>query len=283
MRAWRLTRRALLATALATAALVQAADDGPASAAVAAEAAALRVAFANEVSTTLQVPASDLAAEIALLDAMLERHRTALAEPQVVVLVDRSAQVQTAMLLLGSPSAGWQAIGAAPVSTGLPGRFDHFETPLGVFEHSLANPDFRAEGTRNALGIRGYGRTGARVYDFGWALATKGWGDHAIATMRLQMHATDPDVLEPRLGSAQSKGCIRIPATLNAFIDRHGLLDAAYDEAAAGGARFWVLRDDRVPAAHAGRYLVVVDSARQDRPVWAPWPTAVAKPRPLPR
>jgi hypothetical protein len=266
MRAWRLMRRALVATPLVAAAAVQAIDDAPAPAAVAAEAAALRIAFATEVSTTLDVPASELAAETALLEAMLERHRVVMTEPQVVALVDRNAQVQVLMLLLGSPSTGWRAIGAAPVSTGRPGRFDHFETPLGVFEHVPQNPDFRAEGTKNDLGIRGYGSKGMRVYDFGWAQAKKGWGDRALATMRLQMHATDPDVLEQRLGSAQSKGCIRIPATLNAFIDVHGLLDAAYDEAAASGARFWVLRDDRMPAAHAGRFLVVVDSTRDDRP-----------------
>ena len=63
------------------------------------------------------------------------------------------------------------------MSTGLPGRFDHFETPLGVFDHVVDDPDFRAEGTRNELGIRRYGRKGARIYDFGWVLARKGWGD----------------------------------------------------------------------------------------------------------
>lgn len=46
--------------------------------------------------------------------------------------------------------------------------------------------------------------------------------------MRLQMHATDPDLLERRLGSAQSKGCIRIPASLNRLIDCYGVLDAEY-------------------------------------------------------
>jgi hypothetical protein len=269
-----------MTAALAAAAAVRASEDAPESAAVGAEAIALHDAFASEVSPTLDLPASDLAAETALLDAMLERHRTAISEPQVVVLVDRSAHVQAVVLLLGSPSTDWRPIGAAPVSTGLPGRFDHFETPLGVFEHVPQNRDFRAEGTKNDRGIRGYGNKAMRVYDFGWVQAKKGWGDHAIGTMRLQMHATDPDVLEPRLGSAQSKGCIRIPATLNAFIDRQGLLDAAYDEAAASGTRFWVLLNDRVRAGHAGRYLVVVDSAREQRPGWAPWPAAVPKPHP---
>lgn len=37
--------------------------------------------------------------------------------------------------------------------TGRVRALPYFLTPLGVFAHSLANPDFRAEGTRNALGI----------------------------------------------------------------------------------------------------------------------------------
>jgi hypothetical protein len=106
-------------------------------------------------------------------------HDRAVLQEQYVLLVDRSASIQAALLMWGSTPAGWSLVGAVPVSTGLPGRFEHFLTPLGVFEHSLANPDFRAEGTRNELGIRGYGRRGARVYDFGWVAAPKGWGDQA--------------------------------------------------------------------------------------------------------
>ena len=68
----------------------------------------------------------------------------------------------------------------------------------------------------------GRGRKGTRVYDFGWVPAAKGWGNGAMSVMRLQMHATDPDQLERRLGTAQSKGCIRIPASLNEFISGRG-------------------------------------------------------------
>jgi hypothetical protein len=103
--------------------------------------------------------------------------------------------------------------------------------------------------------------------------AERGWGGGGLGTMRLQVHATDPTVLEPRLGRAESKGCIRIPATLNLFIDRHGLLDADYEAALAAGRRLWVLRSDRSPIAWPGRYLVVVDSGRSERAAWAPLPT----------
>ena len=168
---------------------------------------------------------------------------------------------------------GWRWLGATRTSTGRPGSFEHFLTPLGVFEHNLDNPDFRAEGTYNSLHIRGYGLRGMRVFDLGWVAAERGWGRGGISLMRLQMHATDPDVLEPRLGRAASKGCIRIPASLNSFIDRYGLLDEAYFEALVQGKTMWVLREDREPTPWPGRYVVVVDSQTTERPDWAALPS----------
>jgi hypothetical protein len=194
------------------------------------------------------------------------------ARAQYVVIVDRNVFVQAAMIYWHDSEGNFHFIGASPVATGKPGQYEHFQTPLGVFDHSLENPDFRAEGTRNKLGIRGYGRRGMRIYDFGWQKAIKGWGNHAESTMRLQMHATDPDLLEPQLGRARSKGCIRIPASLNTFIDRYGILDAGYDEALRAGQTFWVLRPDREPTPWSGRYLVIVDTVRTARPAWSPAP-----------
>jgi len=228
--------------------------------------------FAHQVSPRLQLPQDEVIGYAARLQSALEVAQVQAGEPQFVVLVDRNPETQALLLFWGSTTTGWGWVGAAPVSTGAPGRFEHFATPLGVFEHSMLNPDFRAEGTKNELGIRGYGRKGSRVYDFGWVAAPKGWGDHADSVMRLQMHSTDPDVLEQRLGTAQSKGCIRIPASLNEFLDRHGVLDAAYVEELAGGRHLWVLRDDRTPTPWPGRYLVVVDSGRSARPAWSPVP-----------
>jgi hypothetical protein len=88
----------------------------------------------------------------------------------------------------------------------------------------------------------------------------------------LQMHSTDARLLEPRLGTAQSEGCIRIPGSLNIFVDRYGILDGDYEEAMAAGQRFWVLGPDRTPTPWSGRYLVVVDSKRTTRPAWSPLP-----------
>lgn len=189
--------------------------------------------------------------------------------PQYVALVDRSPKVQAIFIYWLAAGMPPELIGASPVSTGRGGEFDHFETPLGVFEHTTSNPDFRAEGTRNENGIRGYGVAGMRVFDFGWQQAERLWGRGGLSTMRLQMHATDPDYLEPRLGTVQSKGCIRIPASLNQLLDRFGVLDADYLKARSEGSPVWVLPAAQVPVDDGGRYLVIIDTQREKRPAWA--------------
>jgi hypothetical protein len=168
-----------------------------------------------------------------------------------------------------APDGLFHLIGATPVSTGRPGTYEHFVTPLGVFEHRTSNPDFRSKGTRNKFGIRGYGVRGLRVFDFGWVEAPKGWGDHALSRLRLQVHATDPDRLESRLGTPQSEGCVRTTASFNVFLDRYGILDADYERAEGKQRRVSVLSPTRQPTPWSGRYLVVVDSQRQARPAWA--------------
>jgi len=226
-------------------------------------------AFEREVSPRLEVPAREQADYAKRLDAALARAGVEDARPQYFLLIDRSPRVQAAFLYWRSPEGVFQLLGATPAATGRPGEYEHFLTPLGVFAHSLANPDFRAEGTRNAAGILGYGARGMRVYDFGWVEAERTWAPGGGGLMRLQVHSTDPDLLEPALGAWRSKGCIRIPALLNIFIDRHGLLDADYEAAVRAGHRFWILREDRKPTASPGRWLVVVDSLRSARPRWA--------------
>jgi len=228
----------------------------------------VKQAFLHDVRPALELPEDDRRLYGALAERALQSANAYLADSQYVLVVDRNAYVQAAFLYWLRPGEAPAYIGASPVSTGKPSGFDHFETPTGVYLHSLANPDFRAEGTKNENGILGYGRRGMRVYDFGWQQARKGWGDGGIGTMRLQMHATDPYSLESRLGTAQSKGCIRIAATLNRFIDRFGLLDAEYQTVADAGRHLWVLLPDRTPAYGAGRYLIVIDSARKERPAW---------------
>lgn len=225
--------------------------------------------YSRQVDRALPVPGDEVRRYQTLAEAALRGAEADLSGAQYLLVVDRHPKVQAALLFWRSAAGEYRFIGASPVSTGRPGSFDHFETPAGVFEHSPSNPDFRAEGTFNSNGIRGYGRKGMRVYDLGWQRAPKGWGDGATIEMRLQVHATEPDSLEHRLGSAQSKGCVRIPATLNTLLDHYGVLDAEYERLAAEGEVLWVLKEDRETVADPGRYVVIVDSGRSRRPPWS--------------
>ena len=226
--------------------------------------------YTAQVDRTLRVPVDEARHYGRLAEDVFAKARVTLVGSEYLILVDRDPNVQALFLFFRAADGESQLVGASPVSTGRPGRFDHFETPLGVFEHTTANPDYRAEGTRNSQGIRGYGVKGMRIYDFGWQQVPKGWGDGAVSEMRLQMHATDPDLLERRLGSTQSKGCIRIPASLNRLIDRYGVLDADYERAQREGSKLWVFDPQRDPVPFPGRYLIVVDTEREDRPQWSP-------------
>lgn len=233
--------------------------------------------YAATVDKRLDIPDEEVTVYAHLAIEALNQVPANDSAPQFALLIDRSPKVQAAMLFLigATTNRSAQLIGASPVSTGRPGGYDYFETPLGVFAHSLANLDFRAEGSKNSYGIRGYGSKGMRVFDLGWQAAKKTWGDFQLSTMRLQMHATDPDVLEPRLGSVQSKGCIRIPATLNRLLDQYSVLDADYELALAQGKNFWVLDPQRQSTPWAGRYVIVIDSMRAQRPVWSPAPALI--------
>ena len=117
----------------------------------------------RDVSPRLAQPLAEAAAWAACLQRKLNTARLLLPAKQFILLVDSSPNVQAALLYRGSVVKGWFWGDAAPVSTGLPGRCEHFLTPLGVFDHSLANPDFRAEGTKNKPGFRGDGRKGLHI------------------------------------------------------------------------------------------------------------------------
>ncbi|TAJ76825.1 MAG: murein L,D-transpeptidase [Gallionellaceae bacterium] len=240
----------------------------------------LALVFQREVDMRLELPQEAQEHYAQILDAELKRAGTPIATSQYVLMVDRNPNVQAIFVYWLDAQASsdrWHFIGASPASTGKPGQFDHFLTPLGVFAHLLSNLDYRAEGTLNNLGIRGLGRKDMRVFDFGWVQGERGWGKGGKSQMRLLLHATDPDHLEQRLGAAMSKGCIRIPSTLNTFIDRYGLLDAVYEQALAKRKKLWMLRNDRIPTPWTGSYLVIVDSGNTERPVWSPQPPVASK------
>lgn len=238
----------------------------------------LRAAFARDVTRRLKVPPAAQQEYGQRLQAALEQAQLGNLSGEYVVLVDRNANVQALFIYFRpTPADPWVMIGASPVATGRPGEFDHFITPLGVFEHTPDNMDFRAEGTMNENGIRGYGKRDMRIFDLGWAQAERGWGKGGMSQMRFQMHATDPDKLEPLLGIRHSKGCVRIPASLNVFLDHYGILDAEYEALVDSGKSLWVLHSDRQVTPWAGRYIVVVDSERKARPAWSPAPGSKAR------
>ncbi|WP_185734589.1 hypothetical protein [Burkholderia sp. Bp9031] len=233
----------------------------------------MRKRFTQEVTRRLNVPANEQRAYGDRLQKALADADLGDLAGEYVAMVDRAPNVQALFIYFrATPANPWLMLGASPVGTGWPGKYDHFLTPLGVFHHSPDNMDFRAEGTTNDNGIRGYGKRDMRIYDFGWVDGERGWGKGGKSPMRFQMHATDPDRLEPLLGIRHSKGCVRIPASLNTFFDRHGILDDDYQARVEAGKSLWVLRHDRDITPIAGRYLVVIDSARKTRPAWSPAP-----------
>ena len=186
----------------------------------------------------------------------------ALDRPMLMVVVDRNPAVQQLRVLAADPTGEWEVVGGSQVSTGKPGRREHFRTPMGVFVNSDAILGYRAAGTYNENHIRGLGVRGMRVWDFGWR-ATDDWRRRGgRIDIRLSMHATDPVVLEPRIGRPDSEGCVRLSAPMNRFLDHYGVIDADYERAARTDARFErLLARDREPSPLAGNALVVFDSS----------------------
>ena len=263
MNVWQTLRSGV--AALAAAGLAAAACAGP-------NFDELRQAYAQRVQMRLDVPVPETARYAKLVQSALDAAGIAPDRPQYVVAIDRSPWVQAVFVLWRGAGGQWSWVGASPASTGRPGSVGNFETPLGVFEHSPAHMDFRSDGTADGDGLSGYGTKGQRVFDFGWQPVPRGWGDGTVTRMRLQMHATDPDALERRLGTAQSEGSVRIPAALDSLLDHYGVIDAAYEALERTGQGVPVLAPDREPVDDAGRWLVVIDSARDERPDWAPAP-----------
>lgn len=197
-------------------------------------------------------------------------------DAEIVLVVDRAPTVQLMWFVLADPAAHQLTpLGMVAVSTGRPGRKEHFRTPVGIFVNDGQIYGYRALGTKNEHGIRGNGEKGMRVWDFGWQ-TTEDWRRKGgVAVVRLEMHATDPTFLESRLGQADSEGCIRIPARVNSFIDRHGLLDrqldliAQTDPQKARGVRA-LLGAEHVPTALEGDRVIVIDTSDPQAPLSDP-------------
>lgn len=175
---------------------------------------------------------------------------------QYFVVADRNPKDQIVALgYWNNNSKSFSLAGFSKISTGSV-RKEHFYTPVGWFQNLPENGSFRAQGTKNENGIRGYGKKGMRIWDFGWVPSSSGWKKGLNIDIRFQMHATDPDYLEQRLGRPDSKGCVRIHHTLNNFLDKYGIIDSEYEK-----INSWVLRKDRAVVPNAGSYLLVIDTA----------------------
>lgn len=178
---------------------------------------------------------------------------------QFFVAADRNPKKQNAALVFwDNENKQLEIAGYTKVSTGSV-RIKHFFTPVGWFENITSNGSYRAEGTKNENGIRGYGVKGMRVWDFGWVPSSSGVVKNLNIDIRFQMHATDPTFMESRLGRPDSQGCLRVHNTFNKFLDMYGIIDKNYE-----AENYWVLNKKRTPAAQAGSWLVVFDSSQSN-------------------
>jgi hypothetical protein len=177
---------------------------------------------------------------------------------QYFLLVDRNPKAQIATLsFFDAEDKSINIIGAEKVSTGNPKKIGYYETPIGVFKNLPDNMSYRALGTKNKKGWRAFGVKGSRVWDLGWQ-KSRNFKNPDI-NIRMLIHATDPDHGEKRLGTQDSKGCIRVSAKLNHFLDYHGILDAEFEKTIK---RKYVLLKDRETISFAGNTIVVVDSSQ---------------------
>ena len=225
---------------------------------------ALQGEMRSSLGATLLQDAPPLTrAALSAAQAMMQKAHVTPDGMQVVLVVDRSPKVQRLWVTVTTAgSTALEALGSVHVSTGKPGRKEHFRTPVGVFIDDAGILGYRAQGTYNENHIRGIGVRGMRVWDFGWQTTDDWRTPKALMAVRMEMHATDPSVLEPRLGRWDSEGCIRIPSRFNSFLDQTGLIDAKEREAAAQDRRFAaLLLKHTTPSPLAGQTLVVVDTS----------------------
>lgn len=232
----------------------------PDSARLAEITAALQEAHQRMVSRALPIAPDDEARWNAWIAAQWTASGKTIDHDQTVVVVNRNPLVQRIAVLIAHPSGAWTLIGQSPTSTGRTGSKDHFISPVGVFDHDASIIDYRALGTKNENGIRGIGAKGSRVWDFGWQSAQTGWlKTPEMRTIRFELHATDPDLLEQRLGHPASAGCIRISAGLNKFLDHYAVLDAVPEQLAPTSRAWSALLPTGGAPLLPGRYMIVVD------------------------
>ncbi len=236
------------------------------------DAAALQQAMASAIPHQIHLSAARQVALISLAQQMAAADHLFIRRPQLVLIVDRASTAQLMAVTLAEPDGAqpggadlggnWQILGTSDVSTGKPGRKQHFKTPVGVLLNDGSELGYRAQGTYNENHIRGLGVKGMRVWDFGWQTSDDWRTPGATMQVRVEMHATDPAVLEQRLGRADSEGCIRLPDALNRFLDRRGIIDADLERLGQTDAGYRALLSPYLePTPIAGDAVIVVDSS----------------------
>jgi hypothetical protein len=230
-------------------------------------AAAIQQAMAGAIPHQIHLSAARQAALTGLAQQMAAADHLFIRRPQLVLIVDRASTAQLMAVTLAEPGGAqpgidWQILGTSDVSTGKPGRKQHFKTPVGVLLNDGSELGYRAQGTYNENHIRGLGVKGMRVWDFGWHTSDDWRTPGATMQVRVEMHATDPAVLQQRLGRADSEGCIRLPDALNRFLDRRGIIDADLERLAETDAGYRALLSPYLePTPLAGDAVIVVDSS----------------------
>jgi hypothetical protein len=194
------------------------------------------------VDRQLRVPANEVLIYGGLAENELAGFREPLTGPQYMLVVDSCPAVQAAFLFWRLLPGRYELIGASPASTGDPEQAGCVQTPQGVFAQAEVE----------------YGRRlTSRVYDFG-RQRTRRAGRGGFTDLRLQARAATGRT-GALLGQVQSDGCILLPPGLVAFLDQFGVLDD-------GRGQGMTPTGESLP--FAGRYLVVIDSERDERPEW---------------
>ena len=165
--------------------------------------------YAHEVDRRLSLPPAEAQSYAArLFDALAT---AGYREPQFAVMVDRSPMVQAVFVYWGSPDQGMVARRRLAGLDRPARRVRALRDAAGRIRALAGESGFsrRRHAQQERHPRLRHGRDARLRFRLGAAPRT--WGARGPGVMRLQMHATDKELLEPLLGVRHSKGCIRIP------------------------------------------------------------------------
>jgi hypothetical protein len=210
----------------------------------------LREAYRKQVRQSLHVPQDEVRLYGGISELQLFGDGRELLAPQYVLVIDRNAHVQAAFLFWRLVAGSYELIGASPVSTSAAASGPVTEQ-LGLFEAGAAlggvECDRRLSSACRTRGIHDPGGHHVRH------------GSAATRALWLRVRGADREA-ERHLGRPCAEDCIVLPASLIRFLDGYGVLSDGTD------------RPQRHVLPYRGRYLLLVDSERDERPSWSPPP-----------